>query len=261
MQRNTNQHSNYTTKEIILKNNNKAIYGVAFIPKRIMKAFPTVIFSHAFNDTHESGFRYAKYLAEYGIATYCFDFCGGSTVCKSDGKTIDMSPLTQVNDLNCVVDQMKEMNFVDSNQLFLMGVSQGGFVSAVTASMRNQEIRGLILLSPAFELRQKVLEMFDSPDNSSKSNELMGMPLGTIYLKDLWNYNIYDHISDYTNDVLIFHGDLDEEAPIKYSKKAVEIYNLANIKVFNDEGHHFSSTNKDKIAKEVLEFIQSHIIK
>ena len=54
----------------------------------------------AFQDTVR---QYAILMAELGYASYCFDFCGGSVVKgKSDGKTTDMSVLTEVKDLEAV---------------------------------------------------------------------------------------------------------------------------------------------------------------
>ena len=79
--------------------------------------------------------HYAKLLASMGYASYCFDFNGGSAVkSKSSGKTVDMSVLTEVKDLEAVISYAKERSYTNSEQIVLMGCSQGGFVSALEAA-------------------------------------------------------------------------------------------------------------------------------
>lgn len=49
--------------------------------------------------------QYAIELAKMGCLTYTFDFCGGSAILgKSDGLTTEMSVLTEVKDLESVID-------------------------------------------------------------------------------------------------------------------------------------------------------------
>ena len=56
----------------------------------------------AFQDTVK---QYAIELANMGYLTYTFDFCGGSVIKgKSDGLTTEMSVLTEVKDLESVLD-------------------------------------------------------------------------------------------------------------------------------------------------------------
>ena len=55
----------------------------------------------AFQDTVR---QYAVALAEMGYVSYCFDFCGGCVIKgKSDGRTTEMSVLTEVKDLEAVI--------------------------------------------------------------------------------------------------------------------------------------------------------------
>ena len=45
-----------------------------------------------------------------------------------------MSVLTEVNDLETVIDYVSTMPYVNKDKIFLMGWSQGGFVSALVAA-------------------------------------------------------------------------------------------------------------------------------
>lgn len=59
---------------------------------------------------------------------------------------------------------LKKESFVDTDHIFLLGASQGGMVSAITAAEHTKEIRGLMLLYPAFVLVDDAKERFQSVD-------------------------------------------------------------------------------------------------
>ncbi|MCM1228136.1 MAG: lysophospholipase [Clostridium sp.] len=92
---------------------------------------------------------YAEELAQHDIAAYCFDFRGGGGN-RSDGNTTEMSVMTEVSDLETIIIDAVEWDFVDDNRIILFGESQGGIVSAITAARHNDEVAGLILAYPAF---------------------------------------------------------------------------------------------------------------
>ena len=61
-----------------------------------------------------------------------------------------MTVLTEAEDLTEVISQVQQMENVDSDQLFIQGESQGGFVGAYVAAQIPEKIKGLILWYPAF---------------------------------------------------------------------------------------------------------------
>ena len=90
------------------------------------------------------------FLAEMGYVAFTFDFCGGSAMCgKSDGKTTEMSVLTETKDLKAVIEYVRNLSYTDSEKILLMGCSQGGFVSALVAAKNNFPIEKLVLFYPA----------------------------------------------------------------------------------------------------------------
>ncbi len=248
----------YETKEISCSNDGKNIYGVAYIPKDAGEKMPTVIFSHGYNGTYKNTDMISKSLAMSGIATYNFDFCGGSGRSNSDGEMTEMSVFTEKNDLNAVIDMVKTLDFVDEDNLFLFGESQGGFVSAITAAERNDEIKGMMLLYPAFCIPDDAQEKYDTVDQIPETIKFMGRTIGKKYYDELLDYNVYDHIDNYTKDVIIFHGDSDTIVNLSYSQKAVEIYQKAELKVFEGEGHGFTASAKSDVAKMAYNFILNH---
>jgi alpha-beta hydrolase superfamily lysophospholipase len=248
----------FETKEISCSNNGKTIYGVAYIPKDAGEKIPTVIFSHGYNGTYKSNMLVAKSLAMSGIASYSFDFRGGSKNSKSDGKMTEMSVFTEQSDLNTVIDKIKTLDFVDTDNLYLFGESQGGFVSAITANERPDDIKGLMLLYPALVIPDGARKQFKSKDEIPETIKSMGGTIGKIYNESILDYDVYNHIAGYKKDVLIFHGDTDKLVNLSYSQRAVKIYNSAKLEVFKGERHGFTEDGKIEVAKMAYKFILDH---
>lgn len=164
-------------EELWLESGGKKIYGKMYLPGEEKDSYPAVILSHGFNSSSVLNEGYAESFAKEGYAAYIFDFCGGSPSTKSDGETTQMSVFTEYQNLSDVMDQIKALDCVDASQLFLFGLSQGGFVSAYTAAQRPDDVKGLILFYPAFVLQETYFEQYDSveaiPDEDFES---MGVP-------------------------------------------------------------------------------------
>ena len=112
---------------------------------------PIAIVSHGFMANQRSVLRYVRALARMGYAAFCFDFSGGCAFFgKSDGKSTDMSVLTEVADLEAVISYARALPYTESDRLLLMGCSQGGFVSALAAAKPDNRVSSLILFYPAF---------------------------------------------------------------------------------------------------------------
>lgn len=153
-----------------------------YIPQGTEEKMPAVIFSHGFGGNHSVGTQYAEALAEQGYAVYCFDFCGGSSGSRSDGSTLEMSVFTEQADMEAVIAMIQELEYVDSENLFLMGTSQGGAVSAITGAAHKEEIRGMVLLYPAFLLAERANELFQSVEEIPDTYFSCGWKLGGLIL-------------------------------------------------------------------------------
>ena len=151
---NTKTYS-YRTEELYAYRGGNQIYGVIYVPENAGEKLPAVIFSHGFGGNYRVGAQYAEILAENGYAVYCFDFCGGSPGSRSDGSTLEMSAFTEKDDLDAVIETIRGLDYIDGDNIFLMGSSQGGAVSAIAAAERKEDIRGMILLYPAFVLADR----------------------------------------------------------------------------------------------------------
>lgn len=248
----------YITEELYAERDGNQIYGVVYIPQGAGEQMPAVIFSHGFGGNYQVGTQYAEALAEKGYVVYCFDFCGGSPESRSDGSTLEMSVFTEQADLETVITLFQSLDYVDKNNLFLMGTSQGGAVSAITAADHQEEIRGAILLYPAFCLVDQTKERFAKVEDIPDTYFSLWMTIGRAYAENLLDYDIYEAISGYENDVLILHGDADHIVPLSYSEKALEIYSSAQLEVFPGAGHGFYGEDAQRAINLMLEYLESH---
>lgn len=250
----------YEIQEFYARRDKNRIYGLLYVPKNSGEKMPVVIFSHGFGGNYQVGTQYAEALAQKGYVVYCFDFCGGSPESRSDGSTLDMSIFTEQADLEAVIHMMKEQSFVDKEKIFLMGTSQGGAVSAITAAANKEEIKGAILLYPAFVLVDRTKEQFENVEDIPDTYDLMWMTVGRAYAENLLDYDIYAAISTYDKDVLLIHGDADSIVPLSYSEKALEAYDSARLEVLAGAGHGFSGEDARQAIDWILEYLNTHKI-
>lgn len=220
-------------EELYSHNNDLKIYGKLYIPSIKKEKYPLVILSHSAFLTNSSLKSYAYQFAKRGFLAYSFDFCGGSSSSKSDGDMKKMTIFTEVNDLKAVIDDLKIRNDVDQNNILLFGTSQGGLVSSLVANDYNNIINKLILLYPAFNIPDQAKNYASTPFN----------PFGDDFINTLIDYDPFDHINNFKNDVIIFHGTSDTTVDISYSIKASEIYSKCSLIKIDNAGHGFNNDN------------------
>ena len=208
--------------------NSLRIRGTVFYPENA-ENLPAAVVSHGFMSNRRSAFVYARVLAEAGCAAFCFDFCGGGLICSSEGSRRKMSVLTEVEDLKQVISFALNQPYTDGKTLLLMGCSQGGTVSALTAAELKEAVRGLILLYPALSIpddarRGQMIGAKFNPDHIPDRLQCGPMPLGRCYVEDVIGIDINQAISGYTGSVRILHGDRDEIVDVEYSRRAARAY-------------------------------------
>lgn len=251
--------SNYKTYQYYVEYLDKKIYGIFFLPDE-NKKYPTVIISHGFGGSYQDNLNYALDFVNQGIACYSFDFCGGSSHCHSTGKTTEMSVLTQLQDLLEVIKAIKKLPFVDQKHIFLLGESQGGLVSALAASLLKNDIKGLMLLYPAFNIPDNARSEYSDIHLIPLQFGLWGTPLGNCYYKDIYHFNVFKSIGNYLGPVKIYHGNNDELVPVEYSKKAKQIYSHADLEIIDNVGHGFYGPVSKTIGKKITQFVKENMI-
>lgn len=248
----------YESYELTARRGENDIYGEIYVPADTGSKMPAVIISHGFGGSYQVGVPYAEELAQRGYVVYCFDFCGGAPGSRSDGSTLEMSLFTEQADLEAVIEMIRGLDFVDQEQLFLMGTSQGGAVSAITGAALQEEVRGMILLYPAFLLAGRANELFSDTEDIPDTYYFMWMEVGRAYFEPLIDYDIYADAARYEKDVLILHGDADNIVPLSVSERALEEYPSAELKVIPGAGHGFHGADREQAVEYILEYLSAH---
>ncbi len=255
------------------KRDGLTICGTIYRPKG--DHLPIAIVCHGFMAWQDSVKHYAAFLAEMGYAAFTFDFCGGSAMCgKSDGKTTEMSVLTETKDLEAVIEYVRNLSYTDSEKILLMGCSQGGFVSALVAAKNNFPIEKLVLFYPALcipddaRAGKMMIAKFDS-QNVPDTFRCGLMKLGRCYAMDVMQMDAFAEIKNYAGRVCIVHGTKDKIVDVSYANRAAEAYKSTmpigmqeskRVQLhFIDGGGHMFSKKHDVIAMKLLkEFAAKH---
>lgn len=254
----------YHTQEIWCKNGQNNIYGIAYIPETSMPA-PLIIFSHELGNSHTSGVRYAEKLAAAGYAAYVFDFCGGSapgTENKSDGSNSGMSVMTEVSDLEAVLETAGTWDFIDPDKVFLLGGSQGGLVTAITGNRNQDQIAGMMLMYPALSAKDDInIEQYATQEDVPSEINLFGgwMRVGKNYVTDIWDIDFNDILSSYKGEMLLLHGDKDATVPLSYSEEAKNVIPHCEFHVIEGGGHEFYGQPFEDAMEYILSYIQAQL--
>ena len=246
---------NYEKNRFTCQRDSLTIRGIEYRPQG--DNLPIAIVSHGFMANHKTVLQYVKLFAEMGYAAYTFDFCGGCVIGgKSDGRTVDMSVLTEVQDLKAVIDYAANLPHTDGENITLMGCSQGGFVSALTAVELKDKINRLVLFYPALcipddaRAGKMMFARFD-PKNPPQTFRCGPMKLGQQYITDVIDMNSFEKIAPYLGEVLIVHGTKDKIVAMSYAEEAARAYHSATLH-FIEGGKHMFSKKHDIIAMEHL---------
>ena len=247
--------------ELCFERDGLRIYGELSVPETLIrqKQFPLVILCHGFSGTHQKVAGYTERLLEEGIAVYAFDFCGGGKGCQSSGSSVNMSVLTNLKDLETVLEGITRQQFCDPDHLFLMGESQGGLVCALAAARHVNLVRSLILFYPAFNIPDVCRKSFPDPRKVPESYETLGMTIGRPYYDDAVNLDVWDVVGKYDRPVLILHGTKDHIVPYEWSEKALQIYRDAQLIPVKDSDHGFHGKDEINACHIATEFIRSHL--
>ena len=249
----------YEIKEIYCHSEDKELYGKAYIPDTGKKS-PLVIFSHGLGDSHDSGEKYGELLAKLGYSVYMYDFVGGTVGGNKSTKadTTEMSVMTEADDLETVLNECVSWDFVDKDNIFLSGESQGGAVSAVVAAEDPGMIRGMILIYPAFCIPENVHDIANDIEDLPEQFDMFGgwITLGRIYAEDVWDYDFYENLENYDGEVLIIHGDNDDIVDISFSDRASDVLKNCEYHVIEGAGHGFSKNEFDEASDYIAGFLK-----
>jgi alpha-beta hydrolase superfamily lysophospholipase len=248
-----------------------------------------VLLQHGYS---EYSFRYVNQYNEFipnlvknGITVYAFDLWGHG---YSPGLRAEIDLFESVQDHIRAREKISKENL----PIYLIGHSLGGLVTISSLTENHQNVKGVILLSPALNfpsntfLNRGILSFLNTlnpgwkilPRNSKEelyqgsSNDpiLQNDPLiykdksriifahSTLKLIQK-NEGLYHSIQ---TPILIFHGDKDQITPLMGSQRLIETISSRDksLKVI-PEGHHelLNDTQKDFVLQSSIKWIQDHL--
>lgn len=245
------------TRLITIPVNGKNIYGELLLPEGISGKLPTVICSHGYGSSYKlCKLTIGKGLAMSGYAAYCFDFYGGSKKSKSGGSMLEMSIMTEKEELLAVIDYIKKLDVVDAENLYLFGESQGGMVSGITAVDRTADLKAMVLYYPAFCIPDDAHKKFADKEVIPEQTEAFNLPISRKYYLDAWDLDVFSYIPAFEKPVFIIHGDADTVVDVSYGRRAADVYKNAEYVELPGEIHGFMGKGKKEAAKLTYQFLE-----
>lgn len=238
------------------KSNGYRILGKLYMPDE-EGPHPTAIFGHGFGVCMEDFKHHAPGFTEAGINFFLFDFCGGGPKCTSDGTLLEMSTVTEVEEMEVVLLELRKLPQVDADHIFLMGESQGGLVAALVGAAHPEQVKALCLWYPAFNIPDYVHE--HCPEPTPVPFTIFDMLIGVPYSADVWNMDTYKETEAYHGDVLLIHGTDDHTVIPEYSVRAQKNYEHAELIMIPGARHGFRGADSDRVRAISIEFIMKHI--
>ncbi len=245
-----------------MERDGKRIYGHWYLPKEAEDGpVPTVLLCHGFGVNRKDTEPHARAFAKNGIAAYSFDFIGGGHGILSDGEMTEMSVLTEAKDLLAVYETACKQPWVDTENLFLFGNSQGGFIATYCAAELGKKVRGLIAQFPAYVLQADARARTPNPEQAPEVLYVHGSPIGRIYSIDATSFDIYEKMPAYPNPVLILHGTADPVVPYACSERAVQLFPNAKLIAVPNAGHGFTGKDRAESERIAVAFVREHLKK
>ena len=252
-------------KPLWIMNGDRQIYGELFTPSTLNSqtplpnrggaggGAPIAIIAHGFNGTYHYGRRYFDVMQKLGYQCYAFDFPCGSVNSRSDSNTLNMSILDEQSDLRAIVNYFRSQGH---QHIVLIGESQGGFVSALTAAQMKDDVSQLVLVFPALCIPQNWRDRYPALTDIPEVTELWGVKMGRRFFEEIHDMNTFDIIGKYRGPVLIVQGDKDQVVLIDDSKRAQKLYRDARLHIIPGAGHGFKPKEFQEEAEQLEQFLK-----
>lgn len=225
-------------------------------------SYPLVLIFHGFQGNRIGSSAHlvdlARHLAEAGIAAGRFDFIGSG---ESDGRFEDMTVSGELQDLYHIVADVKQVCGQHAAGLYLAGHSMGASIAAMAAGEKLSSIDGLILLTPAGEVKERIADSLEALFDGRSGEpdypvEINGQELGEAFKRDAESLSMLETASAYSGPVLMIFGGRDETIPPRVAGQFAEVYPQARSIHLDECGHSFGSIDcRRRSHRAVIDFI------
>ncbi len=271
-------------QKISFQHSNGIVEGIYFSAKA---GSPLVIIINGHNGFHNYGMfpHIQKSFEENDISSYSFNYSHGG-VKGDDDYFEDLEKYEkncmrlEVEDVMCVLHNLKSDEFKTHSKIFLLAHSLGGVPAIFAASRAHDEyinIAGIILLSTVKNLNFWPEEMLKEWKQNKvyykKNNRTKQMlPQGEEFLNEVLasdsKWNVEHEIKKLSQPILLIHGENDEAIPVEHSlSKYKWIKNNAkpSLKIIPGATHTFNTKHPfeettpqlEEMLVEVINFIKS----
>ncbi len=166
--------------------------------------FPTIVFVPGMGMNYYLYAELFENLNSEGIAVAALDCRGNApTSSVSDGKFIEMTVSSCKTDIKTVTDFISAYQMVDSENLFLMGHSLGGFNGALVAAENPDLFKGMIGYDPAYQMPDESRKLFSEEPETYIFD---GAEIGEPFAKELMAIDLTESIKSYDGNTIILTG-------------------------------------------------------
>lgn len=178
---------------------------------------------------------------------------------KSDGEFINHNLLEWVSEIIYVIDYARDLDFV--TDVYLAGHSQGGLAVMLAAALKADQIKALVLMSPAINIvySSKNGDFFGTKFDKNNLPETVkfwdGYEIKGNYFRVARSINVDEAIAVYKGPVLVVHGTADDAVDVVYGKEVAEKYSDVTLKLIEGDTHCFDY-HLDEMVQAIEEFLE-----
>ncbi len=213
------------------------------MPEKKADKMPLVVLIHGFTGNRQERhiLAAAKTMNECGFAVLRPDMYGHG---ESDGKFGEHTLYKWLTQALFITDYARSLPFV--SEVYLCGHSQGGLTVILTAAMKQDQIAGLMPLSPAVMIPEQARAgtllgtNFDPCHVPDSLHTWDGLVLNGNYIRVAQTIRVEDAVDAYKGPVLIIHGAADDAVPISFATRTAQRYANCHMDVIPEDDHCFN---------------------
>jgi len=247
-----------TEKKLTCYVDEQKVGGFLYLPEG-EGPFPTLVFVSGYECDYYQYSDITEKIVENGIAVVSFD-CRGNLPFSvvSDGDMSEMTPSSCGNDIMAITNLISEYSVIDTDNLFIIGHSLGGFTATLAAADNPDVFKGLIGLDPSYWAPDEFRKLHSEGMGISEIEQQMGMVKG--FIEETLEIDFNEKLKSYYGNVIILTG-TDESINVGFPglfEKCVKVFPNAELVVVEGADHSFSR-HKDKLVELVVDFINKNI--
>ena len=255
----------WTEQEITITSGNDVLAATLTLPENAdtskSGSVPFAILAHGLSASRYWVVDCAWALADIGVASVRFDFAGFG---DSTGTSEEMTVTSLVQNVNDVLDYAQSLDFVDTDHIFLLGKSMGGVASSLTAVERQDEVAGVILWYPAFNISGAVkdgnfLGVRFNARNIPDTVTWFAHKYGREFIVECGEIDTDQLLEDLDCPVLLLSGNRDNIVPLFSSMRAAELLSDCTFDVIESGSHFFFRKQAGEALFHTTTWLQEHL--